>query len=160
MLKRSVTCPSDFVAEGDDWTCFTNLNVADRQPPTQNLHLCLYAREKEQVDAFHRAGGRGRLPLERRARLPELRPWVLRGIPLRPGRQQRRSPLSQHRQHRPRRSSNAQVTFRHAGPRRAFVSSADLAFCCAAFVAVLHVFAALRGLAAAYGVARHGSAIC
>jgi predicted lactoylglutathione lyase len=59
MLKRSVTCPSDLVAEGDDWTCFTNLNVADRQPPTQNLHLCLYAREKEQVDAFHRAGVEG-----------------------------------------------------------------------------------------------------
>jgi hypothetical protein len=56
MLKRSVTSPSDLVAEGDDWTCFTNLNLADRQPPTQNLHLCLYAREKEQVDAFHRAG--------------------------------------------------------------------------------------------------------
>ena len=36
--------------------CFTNLNVVDRQPPTQNLHLCFYAREKEQVDAFHRAG--------------------------------------------------------------------------------------------------------
>lgn len=59
MLKRSVTCPSDLVAEGDDWTCFTNPNVAGRQPPTQNLHLCLYAREKEQVDAFHRAGVEG-----------------------------------------------------------------------------------------------------
>jgi catechol 2,3-dioxygenase-like lactoylglutathione lyase family enzyme len=43
------------VAEGDDWTCFTNLNVADRQPPTQNLHLCFYTRQKEHVDAFHRA---------------------------------------------------------------------------------------------------------
>jgi predicted lactoylglutathione lyase len=28
----------------------------DRQPPTQNLHLCFFAREKEKVDAFHRAG--------------------------------------------------------------------------------------------------------
>jgi catechol 2,3-dioxygenase-like lactoylglutathione lyase family enzyme len=44
------------VAEGDDWTCFTNLNVADRRPPTQNVHLCFYARQKKQVDAFHRAG--------------------------------------------------------------------------------------------------------
>lgn len=44
------------VAEGDDWTCFTNLNVVDRQPPTQNLHLCFYTRQKEHVDAFHRAG--------------------------------------------------------------------------------------------------------
>jgi hypothetical protein len=46
------------VAEGDDWTGFANLNVVNRRPPTQNLHLCLYAREKEQVDAFHRAGVR------------------------------------------------------------------------------------------------------
>jgi catechol 2,3-dioxygenase-like lactoylglutathione lyase family enzyme len=44
------------LAEGDDWTCFANLNVSGRQPPTQNLHLCFYTREKEQVDAFHRAG--------------------------------------------------------------------------------------------------------
>jgi catechol 2,3-dioxygenase-like lactoylglutathione lyase family enzyme len=44
------------VAEGDDWTCFANLNVADRRPATQNLHLCFFAREKGQVDAFHRAG--------------------------------------------------------------------------------------------------------
>jgi catechol 2,3-dioxygenase-like lactoylglutathione lyase family enzyme len=44
------------VAEGDDRTCFANLNVADRRPATQNLHLCFFAREKEQVDAFHRAG--------------------------------------------------------------------------------------------------------
>ena len=44
------------VAEGDDWTCFANLNVADRRPATQNLHLCFFAREKGQVDAFHQAG--------------------------------------------------------------------------------------------------------
>ena len=42
--------------EGQDWTCFANLNVADRQPSTENLHLCFYTREKEHVDAFHRAG--------------------------------------------------------------------------------------------------------
>lgn len=38
------------------WTDFTDLNVLDRRPPTSNLHLCFYARSKEQVDAFHRAG--------------------------------------------------------------------------------------------------------
>jgi catechol 2,3-dioxygenase-like lactoylglutathione lyase family enzyme len=44
------------LAEGDGWTCFANLNVADRKPSTQNLHLCFYTRAKEQVDGFHRAG--------------------------------------------------------------------------------------------------------
>jgi catechol 2,3-dioxygenase-like lactoylglutathione lyase family enzyme len=38
------------------WTDFTDLNVLDRRPATTNLHLCFYARSKEQVDAFHRAG--------------------------------------------------------------------------------------------------------
>jgi hypothetical protein len=52
------------------------------------------------------------------------------------------------------------VTFPNTGVRRAFASSADLAFRYAAFVAALRVFAALLGLAAPYGVARHGSAIC
>jgi catechol 2,3-dioxygenase-like lactoylglutathione lyase family enzyme len=42
--------------ERHDWTCFANLNVADRRPATQHLHLCFYARAKEQVDEFHRAG--------------------------------------------------------------------------------------------------------
>ena len=40
------------------WTDFTNLNVLDRRPPTTNLHLCFYARSKEQVDAFHRGESR------------------------------------------------------------------------------------------------------
>lgn len=44
------------VQEGDDWTGFANLNVVDRRPPTQNLHVCFFAREKPHVDAFHRAG--------------------------------------------------------------------------------------------------------
>ena len=44
------------LAEVDDWTGFANLNVVDRKPATQNLHVCFYAREKGQVDAFHRAG--------------------------------------------------------------------------------------------------------
>lgn len=39
-------------------TCFTNLNVVDRRPATQNLHLCFYARNREQVDGFHGAGVR------------------------------------------------------------------------------------------------------
>lgn len=38
------------------WTDFTDVNVVDRRPPTTSLHLCFYARTKEQVDAFHRAG--------------------------------------------------------------------------------------------------------
>ena len=42
--------------ERDAEACFTNFNVVDRRPPTQNLHLCFYARAKEHVDAFHRAG--------------------------------------------------------------------------------------------------------
>jgi catechol 2,3-dioxygenase-like lactoylglutathione lyase family enzyme len=47
------------LAEGAGWTCFANLNVADRQPPTQNLHLCFFTREKSQVNAFHAAGVEG-----------------------------------------------------------------------------------------------------
>jgi catechol 2,3-dioxygenase-like lactoylglutathione lyase family enzyme len=44
------------LAETGEWTCFTNLNIVDRQPPTQHLHVCFFTRAKEQVDAFHRAG--------------------------------------------------------------------------------------------------------
>jgi catechol 2,3-dioxygenase-like lactoylglutathione lyase family enzyme len=44
------------LGEHEDWTCFANLNIVDRRPPTQNFHICFYARGKEQVDAFHRAG--------------------------------------------------------------------------------------------------------
>jgi catechol 2,3-dioxygenase-like lactoylglutathione lyase family enzyme len=44
------------LGEIEDWTCFANLNVVDRRPPTENLHVCFWAREKEQVDAFHQAG--------------------------------------------------------------------------------------------------------
>ena len=36
--------------------CFANLNVVARRPATQNLHLCLHARDKSLVDAFHHAG--------------------------------------------------------------------------------------------------------
>jgi catechol 2,3-dioxygenase-like lactoylglutathione lyase family enzyme len=44
------------VAEGDGWAGFPNLDVVDRRPPTTNLHVCFYARSREQVDGFHRAG--------------------------------------------------------------------------------------------------------
>jgi catechol 2,3-dioxygenase-like lactoylglutathione lyase family enzyme len=44
------------LAVSEEGTCFTNLNVVDRRPPTTNVHVCFYAREKEQVDAFHAAG--------------------------------------------------------------------------------------------------------
>jgi catechol 2,3-dioxygenase-like lactoylglutathione lyase family enzyme len=37
-------------------TCFTNVNVVNRHPPTTDLHLCFRARSREQVDAFHAAG--------------------------------------------------------------------------------------------------------
>jgi catechol 2,3-dioxygenase-like lactoylglutathione lyase family enzyme len=37
-------------------TCFTRVNVVDRQPPTRDLHLCFRARSREAVDASHRAG--------------------------------------------------------------------------------------------------------
>jgi catechol 2,3-dioxygenase-like lactoylglutathione lyase family enzyme len=42
--------------EADDVISFANFSVVDRRPPTQNLHVCFYAREKAHVDAFHRAG--------------------------------------------------------------------------------------------------------
>jgi catechol 2,3-dioxygenase-like lactoylglutathione lyase family enzyme len=37
-------------------TCFTRVNVVDRQPPTRGMHLCFVAGSREQVDAFHQAG--------------------------------------------------------------------------------------------------------
>jgi hypothetical protein len=37
-------------------TCFTRVNVVDRQPLTRGLHLCFVARSREQVEAFHQAG--------------------------------------------------------------------------------------------------------
>ena len=43
-------------SESERATCFTRINVVDRRPPTQGLHLCFVARSRDQVDAFHRAG--------------------------------------------------------------------------------------------------------
>jgi catechol 2,3-dioxygenase-like lactoylglutathione lyase family enzyme len=37
-------------------TCFTRVNVVERRPPTQGLHLCFVARSREEVDGFHQAG--------------------------------------------------------------------------------------------------------
>jgi catechol 2,3-dioxygenase-like lactoylglutathione lyase family enzyme len=37
-------------------TCFTRVNVVDRQPPTRGLHLCFVAASRDQVDAFYRIG--------------------------------------------------------------------------------------------------------
>jgi hypothetical protein len=44
------------LAETDEWTCFANLNVVDRRPPTENLHPCFYTRSRHEVDTFPRAG--------------------------------------------------------------------------------------------------------
>jgi catechol 2,3-dioxygenase-like lactoylglutathione lyase family enzyme len=44
------------IARTNEATCFTNVNVVDRVPPTTHLHLCFHARSREQVDAFHAAG--------------------------------------------------------------------------------------------------------
>lgn len=46
--------PKLFEREGE--ACFTHVNVVERTPPTQNLHLCFYARARDEVDGFHRAG--------------------------------------------------------------------------------------------------------
>jgi catechol 2,3-dioxygenase-like lactoylglutathione lyase family enzyme len=46
--------PKLYEREGE--ACFTHVNVVDRRPPTQNLHLCFYAQSKDEVDGFHRAG--------------------------------------------------------------------------------------------------------
>jgi catechol 2,3-dioxygenase-like lactoylglutathione lyase family enzyme len=44
------------IAQADGSTCFTNVNIVDRSPPTTHLHLCFHARSREHVDAFHAAG--------------------------------------------------------------------------------------------------------
>jgi catechol 2,3-dioxygenase-like lactoylglutathione lyase family enzyme len=45
--------------EREEEACFTHVNVVDRGAPTQNLHLCFYARSRDEVDAFHAAGVEG-----------------------------------------------------------------------------------------------------
>jgi catechol 2,3-dioxygenase-like lactoylglutathione lyase family enzyme len=44
------------IAETDEWTSFTNLNVVDRTPATRDLHVCFRAGSREEVDAFHKSG--------------------------------------------------------------------------------------------------------
>jgi catechol 2,3-dioxygenase-like lactoylglutathione lyase family enzyme len=44
------------IAETEEWTCFTNVNVSRRPPATTGLHLCFHARSRNEVDAFHQAG--------------------------------------------------------------------------------------------------------
>jgi hypothetical protein len=77
----------------DDWTCFTTLNVVNKQPATRNLHLCFYAREKAHWTRFTR-------PVSKRAtarmagRVTEITtgPATTR-LTARPGRQQCRGAL-------------------------------------------------------------------
>ena len=44
------------LTDNDEAAGFTNLNVRNRAPATRHLHICFFARSKDQVDAFHRAG--------------------------------------------------------------------------------------------------------
>jgi catechol 2,3-dioxygenase-like lactoylglutathione lyase family enzyme len=44
------------IAETEEWTSFTNLNVVDRTPATQELHICFRAGSRDEVDRFHQAG--------------------------------------------------------------------------------------------------------
>jgi catechol 2,3-dioxygenase-like lactoylglutathione lyase family enzyme len=44
------------IAETEEWTSFTNLNVVDRTPATQDAHICFRAASGNEVDSFHRAG--------------------------------------------------------------------------------------------------------
>src|SRR5438270_10118152 len=72
---------------------FANLAVSADGPVSERVHLAFMAGSREQVDAFHRAGIDARLHRQRRAWRAALRPAghdVLRRIPARPGRQQRR----------------------------------------------------------------------
>jgi catechol 2,3-dioxygenase-like lactoylglutathione lyase family enzyme len=45
--------------DGERATCFTRVNVVERQPATSGLHLCFVAGSRAEVDAFHRAGTAG-----------------------------------------------------------------------------------------------------
>jgi hypothetical protein len=46
--------PKLFEREGT--AAFPNFDVDGRQPHTTGLHICFYARSRETVDGFHRAG--------------------------------------------------------------------------------------------------------
>jgi catechol 2,3-dioxygenase-like lactoylglutathione lyase family enzyme len=65
------------IAEHEHGTCFTNLNVVDRRPPTSNLHLCFYARSKlTPSTAPESKPAIGQMA----RRIPRLRPRLLRGL--------------------------------------------------------------------------------
>ena len=53
-VLAALAIPKLFERDGE--ACFTHVNVVDRTPATQELHLCFYARSRDEVDAFHRAG--------------------------------------------------------------------------------------------------------
>jgi catechol 2,3-dioxygenase-like lactoylglutathione lyase family enzyme len=44
------------IAQTEEWTSFTSLNVVDRTPPTHDLHVCFRAASRDEVDRFHAAG--------------------------------------------------------------------------------------------------------
>ena len=44
------------IAETEEWTSFTNLNVVDRTPATQDVHICFRTASRDEVDRFHQAG--------------------------------------------------------------------------------------------------------
>jgi hypothetical protein len=59
------------IGESDEGACFTNVNVVDRKPPTTNASLL--PREVAGTGGrISRRRTRGRLPLQRCARLPRL----------------------------------------------------------------------------------------
>jgi catechol 2,3-dioxygenase-like lactoylglutathione lyase family enzyme len=53
-VLAALEIPKLYQREGE--ACFTHVNVVDRMPPSQNLHLCFYARSRGEVEGFHRAG--------------------------------------------------------------------------------------------------------
>ena len=55
---ETILAPLDIpkLYEREDAACFTHVNVVAQTPPTKELHLCFYARSKDEVDAFHRVG--------------------------------------------------------------------------------------------------------
>lgn len=42
--------------ERESSACFTHVNVVEQAAATTELHLCFWARSREDVDAFHEAG--------------------------------------------------------------------------------------------------------
>jgi catechol 2,3-dioxygenase-like lactoylglutathione lyase family enzyme len=53
-VLAALAIPKLFERDGE--ACFTHVNVVGRLPATKELHLCFYARSRDEVDAFHQAG--------------------------------------------------------------------------------------------------------